>query len=336
MPTPLALAAFWGGLALMLAGARLLPRGLDRLVRRLRSRPGHVGLLTALGANSPEIAAAVAALVSGSYEAGYGIVLGSNLFNLAALLGVAALVAGRVDLRAAAVGLHGAVGLAVTLVAVVLVLGLVGPWVAAILVAAIFVPYVLLLGASPARVERLPLPSDLSEALRESGGAEREREEELEEEAGPPFRRGGFPALLLASLGAIVVGSVGLLRGALVLGGRLGIPEILVGALVLAFLSGLPNLYTSVRLARAGRGRAVVSEALNSNTLNVIVGISLPALVFGISDVGGGIRLEAWWLFGLSALAIGLTARGGGLRRPGGALIVLLYLAFVAVRVAIT
>jgi Sodium/calcium exchanger protein len=55
-----------------------------------------LGLLAALAADAPEITAAATALARGQASVGAGVVTGSNVFNLAALLGLSALVAGGV------------------------------------------------------------------------------------------------------------------------------------------------------------------------------------------------------------------------------------------------
>ncbi len=314
----------------MLSGSRRLPEALDRLAERLRSQPGHVGLIVALGANSPEIVTAVTALTSGSHAVGYGIVLGSNLLNVALLLGLPALVAGSIELRRETVAVHGAVALATTLTAGLLIIGLIGPWAAAILVAGVFGPYVVLLGLRPEQLGRLPFSDALRMALLEVELEEGEREKA--EQAGAfgwvAIARGIVPALL-----AVVGGSVALLHGALSVFGRLRVPEILTGVLILAFLSSLPNLTAALRLALARRGREVMSEALNSNTLNVVVGIVLPALVLGASRSGDRVRNDVFWLLGLTILALVLALRRHGLGRPAGIVLLVGYGAFVAVRV---
>jgi cation:H+ antiporter len=325
----LALVEFLGGLAVMLAGSFFLPGGLDRLGARLRPRAGHLGLLTALAANSPEITAGITGLVSGAHDAGYGVVVGSNLFNLAGLLGLGALVAGRVELRQRALALHGTIGVGITAAAVALLLGRLPPWAAAGTIVVLFAPYVVVLGLSPSRLGRLPAGAFLAEAVREEERAEAEEESERHGSADRPHR-GEVVRALLPPLAAVVLGGIATMRGALGLGGRLDVSTFLVGGVVLACLTGLPNLYTALQLARAGRGRAVVSETLNSNTLNLIVGIALPALAFGTGRVGGRIGLAAWWLLAVTLVAVLLTARGGGLGRLGAGALIGSYLGFVA------
>ncbi|HZS49058.1 MAG TPA: sodium:calcium antiporter, partial [Blastocatellia bacterium] len=72
-------------LGLVLWASELLARGVDRLGSNLHLSDELIGILTALGADSPEISSAIVALISNKRDLGVGIVLGSNLFNLAAL-----------------------------------------------------------------------------------------------------------------------------------------------------------------------------------------------------------------------------------------------------------
>jgi cation:H+ antiporter len=65
-----------------------------------------LGLLAALAADTPEVISAVTALAHGQHDVGTGVVLGSNVFNLAALIGLGALIAGGIKLhRRAAAGM---------------------------------------------------------------------------------------------------------------------------------------------------------------------------------------------------------------------------------------
>ena len=77
----------------------LLVTRLERVGARLGFTSAILGLVTALAANAPEMTSAITALARGQNEVGVGVVLGSNVFNLAALLGLGSLVAGRIDLH---------------------------------------------------------------------------------------------------------------------------------------------------------------------------------------------------------------------------------------------
>jgi cation:H+ antiporter len=328
-------------LAVALVGSEALVRSLDRLGLRLHLREGLLGLLTALGADAPEISSALLSMQAGAPDLGVGVVLGSNLFNLAALLGLGALAAGHVRVRPVGLALNGGVAVGTTLLVGGLLGGLLLPPVTAALLLALFVPYVALLATPPQRVIGWRLPRQLARLL--ALATSEIGHEGRVEHAGaalvsptrvtrPARRIPTFLALALA-LAIIVVASDGMVQTALRLAVAWHVASGIVGAVVLAALTSLPNAYAAIRLALQHRGSAVVSEAFNSNTINLIVGLSLPALVIGVTPDGAESRTDLLWLLGLTAVTIGLLRRRHGLTRWGGAAIIALYALFVAVTV---
>lgn len=92
------------------------------------------------------------ALIKGPHDASVGVIVGSNTFNLAAMIGIGALIAGCVQVARPTLVLEGTVALAVTAIAVAPLVGWL-PAVAAVLMIACFVgPYLLLvLGGDQSR-----------------------------------------------------------------------------------------------------------------------------------------------------------------------------------------
>jgi cation:H+ antiporter len=311
---------FLGSLAVTLAAAGFFARRLDRVGLRLGLPETVLGLLTALAADAPEVSSAIAALVKGAHGVGFGVVLGSNVFNLAAMVGLSAILAGSITIRREALAVEGAVGLAATLIVGALALEWLGPWPAFGLLSAVLVPYVVLLSRGPARCPR-PLRRFFGEPHR------------------PDHRLAHgekvlVPALvLLPALAIIVAGSTGMVEAALRLGDRWGVPDVIVGIIVLAVLTSLPNAFTAVRLALQGRGSALVSETLNSNTTNLLFGVSVPALFLTIGSAGDLGRFDLAWLVLMTVVVLALFARPAGVRRSGGAAILLLYAVFVIVQI---
>ena len=80
-------ALFVASLAVTLAAAGFFARRLDQVGLRLGLPETLLGLLTAVAADAPEVSSAVAALIKGKHSAGVGVVVGSNVFNLAAMIG---------------------------------------------------------------------------------------------------------------------------------------------------------------------------------------------------------------------------------------------------------
>jgi len=104
MSTTVAILLFCGGLVLSLMSSVVLSERLDQVGYRFRLPPGLIGLITALGADSPEISSAATAIIGGQHDLGRGVIFGSNIFNVAMLLGLSAAVAGQVAMSQANLG----------------------------------------------------------------------------------------------------------------------------------------------------------------------------------------------------------------------------------------
>ncbi len=130
---------------------------------------------------------------------------------------------------------------------------------------------------------------------------------------------------------ALIVGaSIGAVHSAVTHSTRWGVSEAIVGILILAALTSMPNVMAAVQLVNDGRGAAVISESLNSNTLNVLVGICLPALLFGFAAPSPQIIFATIWLVGMKLFALIAASHRHGLHRISGAVLVLFYVLFAA------
>jgi cation:H+ antiporter len=265
------------------------------------------------------------------------VVLGSNIFNLAMLLGLSAIVAGQVRVRRQGLALNGTVALLTLLVVAALLLGLLTPLLTIVLLAVLFIPYVVLVGVRPGQVFHLPLPGSIAHILAIAvSQIHHEEKEEAQEEEGkqPETKESWLPILLVPlALAVIVIASVWLVKAALALAQAWQLPHALLGAVILAGLTGLPNAYAAVRLALRKRGAAVVSETLNSNTINLVVGLALPALLLSVSSAAGHVALELGWLLGMTVIGLLLLIPAKGMTRVPGVGMIVLYLAFVVVHV---
>ena len=130
------------------------------------------------------------------------------------------------------------------------------------------------------------------------------------------------------SLVVVVAASVTMERAAAALGNRFAIPEIVVGGLVLAAVTSLPNAVAAVYLAARGRGAATLSTALNSNTINVAVGLLVPAALIGLGRLSGQTILAAAWYLGLTAVVLAFAYRDRGIWRLTGIMVIAAYLVF--------
>jgi cation:H+ antiporter len=318
---------FVAGVAVSLAASWQLVQRLERLGERAGFSEALLGLVAALAADAPEITSAATALAHGQASVGAGVVVGSNVFNLAALLGLAAVVAGRVGFHRRVVLLGGIPGVWVAVLCLLTVAGVLPPAAGLVLAAIMLGPYAGLLALRRSGIERLPFPGSWTAWL---VSAVHEEETELSEAIRPragTWRDGLAAAVALVT---VVAASIIMERAATALGHRYAVADIITGGLVLAVVTSLPNAVSAVYLARRGRGSAVLSTALNSNAINVTAGLLIPASLVGLGAPSEQDLLVTAWYAGLTVMALALAWHGRGLGRLPGALIIAGYLAFAA------
>ena len=144
-----AIPVFLVSIGVMLAASAVFARRLDHIGLRLGLPEAVLGLLTALAADAPELASAVTALVASRHEIAVGVVVGASVFNLAAMLGLSAVVTARIRARHETLELEAFVGLWMIGLAVAVAAGALGSTTGMVLVAVVAVPYVVLLAAGP-------------------------------------------------------------------------------------------------------------------------------------------------------------------------------------------
>jgi cation:H+ antiporter len=336
MSSLLAAPLFVVSLVVTLAAARAFAGRLDRLGVHFGLPEALIGLLTALAADGPEISSALVALIKGAHGVSVGVLVGSNVFNLAAMVGLSAVLAGCVRLPRDVLVLEGAVAMLITLIVGALLLAWLSSFVTLVLVACVLAPYLLLLIHGSPRWLRLGREGrdGLERAVERgpSAGAEGEISPPASLPRTDPARH--LAAIIALDVPLIVAGSLGMVQAALTLGGRWGISNALLGVLVLGPLTSIPNAMTAVRLGLARRGSALVSEAFNSNTLNLVAGVTIPALFVTVTASSAVAKADVAWLVAMTGVCILLLARPGGVRRTGAAALIALYAAFVVVQFA--
>jgi cation:H+ antiporter len=333
MGVELALVAFVVGAAVSVSTSWVLVTRVERLGEWLGLSEALLGLLAALAADQANIWAAVTALAGQQGALGAGVVIGSNIFNLAALLGLGAVVAGRIGLHRKVVVLSGTVALWVAIVCFATVMGMVDSALGLGLVLAVLVPYVVVLGLRRTQRRRLPLPRRWATWL-----ASAVDEEELELVVAIRPRRGTVRDLLVAvpTLIVVILATVAMERGASALGRHYAVAAVVTGGLVLAAVTSLPPAVAAVHLAARGRGAAALSTAFTSNALNVTAGLLIPTLFVELARPSGQALLVAAWYVGLTYVTLALAYTGRGLRRWAGWVIIAGYAAFVAAVLAVS
>jgi cation:H+ antiporter len=319
------------GATISLFASWLLVASLERVGARAGLSESALGMLAALAADAPEITTAVTALVRNDPRVGAGVVLGSNVFNLAALIGLSGVIAGQIALHRRVIELAGAVALWISAAALAVVTGALTPLAGLLIVLAAFGPYLAILAASHEHLASLRLPRSWKAWLL---AAVSEEEMELEVAIHPPRGHARDAAIAAGAVTLVVGASIAMERAATELGAHTGVASIVIGALVLAAVTSLPNAVAAAYLARRGRGAAVLSTSLNSNALNILAGLLIPTVILGIGAPSSETTFVAGSALAMTALALGLSYANSGLRRAAGVTLIVAYLAFAGVLVA--
>ena len=214
MSPVLAIPLFVASLAVTLLAARFFAQRLDSIGTRFGLPEAMIGLLTAVAADGPEISSAMVALVKGAHSTSVGVLVGSNAFNLAAMIGVSALLTGCVALSRRDLAPEGAMCVVVTVLGAAVLLRWLSPVTGVVLTVAAVIPYALWLR----NAERHALAGH--------------------PKAVPSTRATHhLLGLIVVDVALIVGGSFGMVESALSLGHRWGVSEALLGVLILGPLT---------------------------------------------------------------------------------------------------
>ena len=273
MSLPESLALMGVGIVLLLAGAEVLVRGAAALALRFGLTPLVVGLtVVAFGTSSPELVVSIEAALAGDGGFAIGNVVGSNVANLALI-----------------------VGLSATLSPIVVQKNLLR-WDLPVVLGSAVLLVLFLLNKHLSRMEGAVLAAGLViylvlsiRASRRDVRAEREVElpEEVEEFLAKPNRRiGRYVLLSIGGLALLLYGADRLLEGAIGAAARLGVSEAVIGLTVVAFGTSLPELATTVVAAVRKQGDIALGNAIGSNVFNTL-GVLGPAALVAPMNSGG-------------------------------------------------
>ena len=115
--------------------------------------------------------------------------------------------------------------------------------------------------------------------------------------------------LVAAGLGLLLVAGDFLVKGAVNLSLRLGIPALIVSLTVVAFGTSAPELLVSVQAILSGAPGIALGNVVGSNTANILLVLGLPALISGIA-AGPGSRTSYLQMLAATALFVVLCFLG--------------------------
>jgi cation:H+ antiporter len=302
-----------GGLVALTLGADRFVVSAARISESLGISPILIGaLVIGLGTSAPEMLVSALAAGRGEIDIAVGNIVGSNTANMTLVLGATALVAPAVA-RTRTIRREGFT-MFVGLVALSVLLWdrTLTRWEAIGLGAGMLVAAAVLVYWARTDVEE-GLVSPEKEWWEGSVGRE--------------------VSIGLATLAVTLVGADLLVRGASRLAADLGITAAFVGLVIVAVGTSLPELATAMAAARRGETDLVLGNVLGSNLFNSLAVAAIAGLI-GPGAVSDTFRPALGFMVGAGALAGFLVWTGRRLERWEGAILLAVFLAFVALAAA--
>jgi cation:H+ antiporter len=309
------------GFALLGGGGELLVRGASSIALLARLTPTVVGLtVVAMGTSMPELVVSVNAAMQDSAALALGNVVGSNIFNVGAILGIAALVA-PLRIQGNTVRLEWPVmflaGCQLHLLARDGTIDrLEGGFLFVALV--IFTVYVVYVARRAAVAQEV---AEYAESMHVMGGE--------------GARAWGFSGLaVLGGVGALVAGASFLVEGATNLARAAGVSETIIGLTVVAAGTSLPELAASVMASLRGRDDIAVANVIGSSIFNVLGILGPAALISPLPVPPEIIARDDWWMLGLYLLLLPIMLWGMRVRRVEGAILLGAFAVYLGVLLA--
>ena len=97
-----------------------------------------------------------------------------------------------------------------------------------------------------------------------------------------------FALYLIVGFVILIIAGDVLVRGAVSLAERFGIPSIVIGLTIVAFGTSAPELVISLKAALTGHGEISIGNVVGSNIANVLLVLGMPALIKAIPCGGEG------------------------------------------------
>lgn len=297
------------GIALLTFGGELLVKGAIALARLAKVRPAVIGLtVVAFGTSVPEMAVSIFAAVGGNPDVALGNVVGSNILNVALIVGLSALIT-TLPVYGNAVRLEWPFMFGASLLAVAF-----GYFGQLTRVEGIIL-FLLLIGFNWFIVAKAR-PDVL-------GGARDALVGGVSHIGRATLTRSTLINLLWLTVGIVllVIGGRILVTGAVELARLANVSERIIGLTIVAIGTSLPELVTSLVAARKGHAELAVANVIGSNIFNILGVLGLVAMVAHPIEVSQAMEYDMVWMLGFSFALLPMIWNRRVSRREGAVLL---------------
>ncbi|MDD3984476.1 MAG: calcium/sodium antiporter [Methanobacterium sp.] len=273
---------------------------------------------SAIGTSLPEFGSAMIASLSGNVDMGVGTVIGSNIWNIAAILGISAIAAGVIRTDSRGINRDSLMTLITGIILIVfMLLGDIN-WIASVTMILLYLFYLWLLIKSQKEYKK---------------GKDKEELANEKTVKQPVDKRKVL--FVIIGLAGLIIGCRILVYSGVELARMAGIPEMIMGLFTLAIGTSIPELVVTLSSAMKGLYELSIGTILGSNTFNILIGIGMPALFMSIPVEKLSLTFDAPVMIFVTVLLLFLVKTRGKLTRVGGIILLATYIAYAVIRLTV-
>lgn len=304
------------GLLLLIFGADGLVKGAARLAANLGVPSLVIGLtVVAFGTSAPELAVSIQSAVSGKSELALANVVGSNIFNILFILGLAAIIT---PLAISKQLIRQDVPIMVAITGLVFLLALDGvvSIIDCLILTTLLVAYTVFLFWQGKK-------TDISD------GQSNDDVSELTDGEFPVWQSALW---LICGLALLILGANLLVSSAVNIARAFAISEAIIGLTIVAIGTSLPEVVTSIVASFKGQRDIAVGNVVGSNTFNLLAVLGISGLFSGdgLLANAGVVAQDLPIMFGVAVLCLPLMFTGATLNRLEGTTFFTLYITYTA------
>lgn len=291
------------GLILLYLGAEGLVRGSASMALRIGMTPLAVGLtIVAFGTSAPELVVSLKAVLNGSCDLAVGNVVGSNIFNIAVILGFTSLIR---PLRVQKQVLKRD---------------------APVMIGASFILLLMISDREISLIEGIILSSGIIAYTTMNYLLSKKEAAVLDDEVPSAPNKNVYIDILfiVAGLTSLVFGSEFLVTGAIRIAKNWGISEAIIGLTIVSAGTSLPELATSVVAAIKGHDDIAIGNIVGSNIFNILCILGFSSFASPITSAGIGV-IDLSYMMGVALLLIPLMWSKLRISRAEGMLLLSTY-----------
>lgn len=256
------------GLIALFIGAEGLIRGATALALRVGITPLVVGLtVVAFGTSTPELVVSLKAALIGNSSISLGNVVGSNIANIALILGIAAVIR-PLDVHANVIRREIPIMIGVSILLIILLIDGELSLIDGIIFVVGIITYTIV-NVAMARKEK-------------NAEVEKEFQEGLKTKLGVPVSI----IFIIGGLGLMILGANLFVTSSISIAKAIGVSDAIIGLTIVAVGTSLPELITSIVAAYKNESDIAIGNVVGSNIFNILGILGITAIVIPLSSAG--------------------------------------------------